>query len=52
MKNFRNRPLVEQIPQGCRPVFRQVWRGLGPKAKVWELRRRWFRALKFPLMDH
>jgi hypothetical protein len=43
--------LVDQIQQRCSQVFRQVWRGLGTKAKVWELRRSLFRILKFPSMD-
>lgn len=43
--------LVDQIQQRCSQVFRQVWRGLGTKAKVWELRRSLFRVLKFPSMD-
>ncbi len=43
--------LVDQIQQRCSTVFRQVWRGLGTKAKVWELRRSLFRVLKFPSMD-
>jgi hypothetical protein len=44
--------LVDQIQQRCSQVFCQVWRGLGTKAKGWELRRSLFRVLKFPLMDH
>jgi hypothetical protein len=43
--------LVDQIPQRCSAVFRQVWRGLGTKAKVWERCRSWFRVLKFPSRD-
>lgn len=43
--------LVDQIQQRCSQVFRQVWRGLGTKAKVWELRRSLFRVLKFPSRD-
>ena len=43
--------LVDQIQQRCSQVFRQVWRGLGTKAKVWELRRSLFRVLPFPSMD-
>lgn len=43
--------LVDQIQQRCSVVFRQVWRGLGTKAKVWELRRSLFRVLKFPSME-
>jgi hypothetical protein len=43
--------LVDQIQQRGSQVFRQVWRGLGTKAKVWELRRSLFRVLKFPSMD-
>ena len=40
--------LVDQIQQRCSIVFRQVWRGRGTKAKVWERRRSLFRVLKFP----
>jgi hypothetical protein len=43
--------LVDQIQQRCSAVFRQVWRGLGTKAKVWEQRRSLFRVLQFPSMD-
>lgn len=43
--------LVDQLQQRCSQVFRHVWRGLGTKAKLWELRRSLFRVLQFPSMN-
>lgn len=42
--------LVDQIQQRCCQVFRQVWAGLGTKAKLWEMVRSLFRTQLFPSM--
>ena len=42
--------LVDQIQQHCRPLFRQVWRGLQTKAKLWEGLPSLFRVLVFDSM--
>jgi hypothetical protein len=43
--------LVDQIQQRCCQLFRQLWRGLGTKAKLWQMLRSVFRVLTFPTMD-
>ena len=42
--------LVDQIQQRCCPVFRQLWRGLKTKAKLWATLRSLFRVLVFDSM--
>ena len=42
--------LVDQIQQRCSSVFRQVWRGLKTKAKLWDSLRSLFRVLVFDSM--
>ncbi|MCA1607281.1 MAG: transposase, partial [Acidobacteria bacterium] len=42
--------LVDQIQQRCCQLFRQVWTGLGTKAKLWEMVRSLFRTQLFPSM--
>ena len=37
--------LVDQIQQRCCGLFRRLWRGLGTKAKLWEMLRSVFREL-------
>jgi len=43
--------LVDQIQQRCCALFRQLWRGLRTKAKLWETLRSLFRVLVFETMD-
>jgi len=43
--------LVDQIQQRCCGLFRRLWRGLGTKAKLWEMLRSVFRVLTFPSME-
>ena len=43
--------LVDQIQPRCCQVFRQVWAGLGTKAKFWHMLRSTFCVLPFPSMD-
>lgn len=42
--------LVDQIQQRCSATFRQVWRGLKTKAKLWDSLRSLFRVLVFDSM--
>jgi hypothetical protein len=42
--------LVDQIQQRCGQLFRQVWRGLKTKAKLWDTLRSLFRVLVFDSM--
>lgn len=42
--------LVDQIQQRCSPLFRQLWRGLKTKAKLWDSLRSLFRVLVFDSM--
>jgi hypothetical protein len=42
--------LVDQIQQRCCGLFRQLWEGLGTKAKLWETLRSQFRILVFDSM--
>ena len=42
--------LVDQIQQRCSSLFRQVWRGLKTKAKLWDSLRSLFRVLVFDSM--
>lgn len=43
--------LIDQIQQRCCGLFRRLWRGLGTKAKLWEMLRSVFRVLTFPSME-
>lgn len=43
--------LLDQIQQRCCQLFRQLWHGLGTKAKLWEMLRSVFRVLTFPTME-
>jgi hypothetical protein len=43
--------LLDQIQQRCCRVFRQVWHGLGTKAKLWQTLRSVFQVLTFPSME-
>lgn len=43
--------LVDQIQQRCCSLFRQLWQGLGTKAKLWEMLRSTFQVLNFASME-
>jgi hypothetical protein len=43
--------LVDQIQRRCRQIFRQLWPGLGARAKLWETLSSVFRASNFPTME-
>lgn len=43
--------LVDQIQQRCSGLFRQLWRRLGTKAKLWATLRSLFRVLLFQSME-
>ncbi len=43
--------LIDQIQQRCCALFRQLWRGLGTKAKLWATLRSVFRVLVFHSME-
>ncbi|MCA1617045.1 MAG: transposase [Acidobacteria bacterium] len=43
--------LVDQIQQRCCGMFRQLWTGLGTKAKLWATLRSVFRVLMFDSME-
>jgi hypothetical protein len=42
--------LVDQIQQHCCPLFRQLWKGLGTKSKLWGYLRSLFQTLLFESM--
>ena len=43
--------LIDQIQQRCCALFRQLWKGLGTKAKLWATLRSVFRVLIFDSME-
>jgi Transposase DDE domain len=43
--------LIDQIQQRCCALFRQLWTGLGTKAKLWATLRSVFRVLMFDSME-
>ncbi|MCA1601368.1 MAG: transposase [Acidobacteria bacterium] len=43
--------LIDQIQQRCCALFRQLWKGLGTKAKLWATLRSVFRVLMFHSME-
>ena len=43
--------LVDQIQQRCSSLFRQLWKGLGTKAKLWSSMRNLFHVLVFNSME-
>ncbi len=43
--------LIDQIQQRCCALFRQLWKGLGTKAKLWATLRSVFRVLVFDSME-
>ena len=43
--------LIDQIQQRCCALFRQLWKGLGTKAKLWATLRSVFRVLVFESME-
>jgi hypothetical protein len=43
--------LIDQIQQRCCAVFRQLWKGLGTKSKLWATLRSVFRVLMFDSME-
>lgn len=43
--------LVDQIQQHCSKLFRQLWKGLGTKAKLWASMRHLFNVLVFKTME-
>jgi hypothetical protein len=43
--------LVDQIQQRCSSLFRQLWKGLGTKAKLWFSMRNLFNVLVFNSME-
>ncbi|MCA1605083.1 MAG: transposase, partial [Acidobacteria bacterium] len=43
--------LIDQIQQRCCALFRQLWKGLGTKAKLWATLRSVFRVLMFDSME-
>ena len=42
---------VDQIQQRCYQLFRQLWKGLGTKAKLWASLRNLFNVLVFDSME-